>query len=838
MTRQDLASLLLTILRCDSEDEVIAVLQLEGLWENRAAWRYYGDRDGNYATIGNQQSRPEAALVEKIVNSVDARLMLACLLRGIDPCSPDAPQTIQGAVRLFFEDMPAEVRDGGTVASWGPKKRLEEAQRITMAVTGERKLPCITISDLGEGQEPEAFPETFLSIDRSNKLRIPFVQGKFNMGGTGALNFCGQHSLQLILSRRHPQLVTTADGANWGFTIVRRNWPHSGAGEVRSSVFEYLAPLEADVRPNQGRILRFAADSLPVLPEQNAAYAQPMLWGTLIKLFQYQIRGASHVLMKGGLLSRLELLLPDIALPVRVHECRDYRGEKERSFANSLVGFSARLSDNRAGNLEAGFPMPMAFRVRGEDMAGAIYAFEDGRAESYRTNEGIVFTVNGQTHGYLPKTFFTRSTVKMGRLAQSLIVVVDCSRLSLAAKEKLFMNSRDRLRDGELRNAVEDELEEIISKHPALRDLRERRQAAEISRRLDDSRPLEDVLKSILKTSPSLEKLFLLGERLANPHRRGEEGGNGSGGGGVDRFEGRAHPTFFHFHKAPNADLVQRTFEQDRRCRIRFETDARDDYFQEGRGTHMVEAIEGPLIGEDLDSNPNLHRGIANWSVTIPPGSVVPGDEITLQFTVTDPTELRSFVNVARLRVVPKSSHGGGAGDRTELRRGNQPTSGDGPGPKGGASLPGGLSLPKIVRVARAEWDERGFDELSACAVIEDPDPNETNRSVFTFYVNIDNVYLRTDMKLQREDPALTEAKFVYGNVLVGLAILNDFRRGGAKEQGAVQREAGATDEGPEETIARCSRALGPFLVPMINYLGALTPGEIASEVAARGDNE
>ena len=28
--------------------------------------------------------------------------------------------------------------------------------------------------------------DTFLSLNKNNKLRIPFVQGKFNMGGTGA----------------------------------------------------------------------------------------------------------------------------------------------------------------------------------------------------------------------------------------------------------------------------------------------------------------------------------------------------------------------------------------------------------------------------------------------------------------------------------------------------------------------------------------------------------------------------------------------------------------------------------------------------------------------------
>ena len=42
--------------------------------------------------------------------------------------------------------------------------------------------PCLTVADQGEGQTPDTFPDTFMSIQRNNKLRIPFVQGKFNMG--------------------------------------------------------------------------------------------------------------------------------------------------------------------------------------------------------------------------------------------------------------------------------------------------------------------------------------------------------------------------------------------------------------------------------------------------------------------------------------------------------------------------------------------------------------------------------------------------------------------------------------------------------------------------------
>ena len=206
-------TLAISLLEADSEEEVIAILEERELWDRPEAWRLYGDRDGNFAVIGNQQSRPEAALVEKIVNAVDARLLHECLSRGIDPTSVEAPSSLREAVARFVEGSEPVGETGGALRFWSQDRQLKQAQLITLAVTGPtatKGSPSLTIADCGEGQTPEMMPDTFLSIDRENKLRIPFVQGKFNMGGTGALKFCGREGLQLIISRRAPGLLARA----------------------------------------------------------------------------------------------------------------------------------------------------------------------------------------------------------------------------------------------------------------------------------------------------------------------------------------------------------------------------------------------------------------------------------------------------------------------------------------------------------------------------------------------------------------------------------------------------------------------------------------------------
>ena len=75
--------------KAESEDEVITLLKKEGYWDNPDVWKNFGDNENNFATIGNQQSRPEAAIVEKLINSVDAVLMAECLSRHIDPAGEE-----------------------------------------------------------------------------------------------------------------------------------------------------------------------------------------------------------------------------------------------------------------------------------------------------------------------------------------------------------------------------------------------------------------------------------------------------------------------------------------------------------------------------------------------------------------------------------------------------------------------------------------------------------------------------------------------------------------------------------------------------------------------------
>lgn len=163
----------LKLANCESESEVVDVLKNEGYWDDERYWRPFGDNENNYSTIGNQQSDSAAALVEKIVNSIDAILMKECLKLGVAPEASEAPKSISEALEKYFEIKKGRLED------LTPSERTEFAKSTVLAATGGKptddKKPNITIVDEGEGQSPLRMPETILSINKANKLKVPFV---------------------------------------------------------------------------------------------------------------------------------------------------------------------------------------------------------------------------------------------------------------------------------------------------------------------------------------------------------------------------------------------------------------------------------------------------------------------------------------------------------------------------------------------------------------------------------------------------------------------------------------------------------------------------------------
>ena len=310
------------IFNCQDEDQLHPIiLKLDELVSN-ASWKPLGGNKSNYGVVKNQQSSPVAALIEKTTNSINAILTKKCLEVGLDPASTSAPNSMEQAIERFY---PSNNWDLST-------SRKNQAEEIQIIADGKgprsknKKLATsVIIYDNGEGQHPQDFENTFLSLLRGNKNNVHFVQGKYNMGGSGAIIFCGKKRYQLIASKRY-------DGqGEFGFTLIREH-PKTENDQAKETWYEYLLI--------DGKIPSFEIDTLK-LGLENREFKT----GTIIKMYSYQFpKGYSGFAQ--DLNQSINEFLFSPALPMLTKDTA-IRYPNNKVLSNDLFGLKKRLEKEK-----------------------------------------------------------------------------------------------------------------------------------------------------------------------------------------------------------------------------------------------------------------------------------------------------------------------------------------------------------------------------------------------------------------------------------------------------------------------------------------------------------
>ncbi len=226
MGRPDLKELFNKLYFAPTEQDVESIIVANPVFFKQENWHPLGDNSSNFGVIENQQSNPIAALIEKVTNSIDAILMKRCYEENIDPKSDAAPKSMDEAVKKFFPDH----------KQWDLTSfRKKQSENIQVLADGTPRNTSVIMYDNGEGQHPEHFEDTFLSLLRGNKNEIHFVQGKYNMGGSGGIVFCGKKRYQLIASKRFDNT------GNFGFTLIREHPLTKEEESIKKNTwYEYL----------------------------------------------------------------------------------------------------------------------------------------------------------------------------------------------------------------------------------------------------------------------------------------------------------------------------------------------------------------------------------------------------------------------------------------------------------------------------------------------------------------------------------------------------------------------------------------------------------------------
>lgn len=461
--------LCLKLLGAESEADVLSILSSVPEAAKLDNWALLDKRDTNFNVVTNQAMTGGKAATELMTNMVDAILMKHADMKGTDPRGPEAPQTMHQAVKSLVQNIP-----GGKLVNEDEAVLRDFARKnLVIGVTGSARegYPCYTFVDNGEGQKPGDFEDTFLSLSKGNKKDIPFVQGKYNMGSSGVLSFCGEHWFKLIVSRRYDKK------SDWGWTLMRLR---PGGGTPTA---EYFQP--------GGKIPAFKADSLYPLHQKDGKRYQgtSISSGTIIKLYDFQI-GRKFKSFRGAREAFNENLAETI-LPFRLLDLR-YEPDKNRG-GDRALGVDARpfygmeylllrrhRSDTEEDTEEAA--------VDGEKITVDIIEHKGlGRIEITaiplkpgqpkwlqppNSINRVFHCVNGQVQYKETRGFLTRC--RLPALKDRVVIVVDATNLSYEAHNRIWKGDREHIRENMFGEQYKEIVQKAIEKSEPLRKLHER----------------------------------------------------------------------------------------------------------------------------------------------------------------------------------------------------------------------------------------------------------------------------------------------------------------------------------------------------------------------------
>jgi hypothetical protein len=758
-------NLLDDLLAAENEGQVLEALNKRKLLDDAQLskyWRFIGDMRNNEAVILAQQSSATAALIEKFTNGVDAILLRLCKAKGLDPRGADAPRTMADAIDAFFGDLDAKTQDA---------IRALADTNLVLYATGSKSRPSLSLYDAGEGQLAKDFPQTFCSLisagDRgSYKGSVPFVQGRFNMGGTGVLQFCSkERKLQLIVSRVPPEIAGAASH-EWAYTLMcyfpgkqgqDPAWRYlvGDDGEVRTAGHAPMALLPRAVVPKAKEALR---------PRERKVSS-----GTLIKMYDYE---APQSNVCGELFKKVEQYLLRPALPLRIVECR--REYAANVMAVTVWDCMARWA--KQGKLEEDFREGASFKLtltNGETVDGEIRVFKmSGEDDEDAPHTGVRALINGQSHGKRDARFFRSHAVDREHIAGSILVTLFCERLSQATKNHLFMSNRETLREGPTLNDLLDKLQVELRDHEALKYLNNRRYEEKVKSAVKDADGLK-ALEELLQTDPTLANLFgsLLPGIVAAPTANGAET---TVEGDPKPFKGKDFPSFFHRgaekHQVATVEIPKGDV-----ARVSFNTDVKNNYFTRRRPPRGTVVFSGTLPAPSY----RLFNGRLTFTCRVDKTAAV-GDEFGTTVTITDKRGSGPFTLTIDAKVAAPRE-----------KRKNSPE----PRPKPKRRVPSGPSQPDI--------EEQDLGPGQPPAKIE----KHPATSRLKIVINKTSGLLRDALKLRSkaEAPAV-EFVFKYGLALAVMGLLDSMKDTDEWKQDEV---------GCRENVEKMATGIARVIVPL-----------------------
>lgn len=566
--------LLINLQKATSESEALSFLEEnnfilpekggnEGVYKgNSFKWEFYGNDEGNIASVTSNSKVAVKAFSELLTNSQDAMILKGLSDLGIDPASSDAPQSPKDAVELLFK-----IPNGDYSEYKSPSKGYKDLEKNILVLpensssSAEGPNPTIVVLDKGIGISNANIKDTILSNTRSNKINSPCLAGSFSAGFLAVCNF-QEHGMRLIITKPCPSSVDKGEehADHVSFTIMLKIKPtllrqwfgkvYKQAAIMHLTIEGKIPHFSSEFIDNDPMIRYDITDSKESVSKYEARDKKPpsakvlrqsfegfdkMEHGTVIKLWDYQINeGVKDLNVSFGnvkdpmrLQKVLDVSIPEVTFPICVRA--PYFISKMENNPGMILGFRSYLEQNKwlkgvdEGKSQNFFCAPSEITIAStsaDDWDGSIlvkiYPLKGGKRSSIAMSvRGSFWNLNSQQWQKMrPHTDFATRWVLGTAMQERLVVITDLSRLSEDTKAEFADVSREGFRGRGIFGQVEAKVIEAVSNDTTVKKLKEHIK----------NEMAEKCLMNDIKDSP-LYKIFKTGA----PKRATKKSKSGSG---------------------------------------------------------------------------------------------------------------------------------------------------------------------------------------------------------------------------------------------------------------------------------------------------------------------
>lgn len=416
---------------------------------------YFDFNADNAVAVLGQQSTSDSALIELYTNMVDAVKGELMMRTGMDYLHDDSYKQMTNKDIFASENF----------------KSLDLSNRIEIDVepidSSAEKFNFI-FRDKGTGVESTEFESTLLSTLAGNKKNIKFMQGRFNIGSAGILQYS---TMKFYLSRRSDVMGDST--GNYGFTIVRKGDLNDIQND--NGYWEYMYLEDKD----GNRFIPFISNKVK-LEYIYGALGSTFDYGTAIKCFEvskpYGVNNSNardysynfstrmvDPLIQGRLCHVNEKAIRSLYGRLAVMDDL-YFSNSEKLEAHEI--YNITLRDYKDGKVNYG-------NVNFKLVFNALAYGEENYSEYYVNGFPLTFSLGGQAQGrFNPSWLESRARIQgLSRILPYCMFDVIMDDVPQSLLNSFFGSDRETVRDTDFSKAVIRAVIETIRESITIKDM-------------------------------------------------------------------------------------------------------------------------------------------------------------------------------------------------------------------------------------------------------------------------------------------------------------------------------------------------------------------------------